>query len=72
MTQKVVIELKILHKSIEATMKEGLEQTWGYMDKCGTKDGHLVIFDRTGKPWHEKIFRKTETRKGIEIVVWGM
>lgn len=70
--QKAVIELKILYKSLEATVSEGLEQTWGYMDKCGTKDGHLVIFDRSGKPWDEKIFRRTETFNGRKIVVWGM
>lgn len=70
--QKAVIELKILYKSLEATMEEGLEQIWGYMDKCGTKDGHLVIFDRSAKPWSGKIFRKTETHKGAEIIVWGM
>ncbi|MDM8536885.1 hypothetical protein QUF70_09050 [Desulfobacterales bacterium HSG17] len=42
--QKVVIELKILYKSLKKTVDEGLEQTWDYMDKCGTKQGHLVIF----------------------------
>ncbi len=70
--QKVVIELKILYKFLEATMNEGLEQTWGYMNKCGTADGHLVIFDRSEKSWGEKIFRRTGTFKDAEIVVWGM
>ncbi len=59
--QKTVIELKILHKSLEATIKEGLEQTWSYMDRCGTTDGHLVIFDRSDSPWEEKIFRRRES-----------
>jgi len=70
--QKVVIELKILYNSLKKTVDEGLKQTWEYMDKCGTKDGHLVIFDRTEKSWEEKIFRKTETFNGSEIIVWGM
>ncbi|QTA82015.1 Uncharacterized protein dnl_43760 [Desulfonema limicola] len=70
--QKVVIELKILYKSLKKTVNEGLEQTWEYMDKCGTKQGHLVIFDRTKKSWDEKIFRKTESFKDSEIIVWGM
>jgi len=70
--QKVVIELKILYNSLKKTVDEGLKQTWEYMDKCGTKDGHLVIFDRTEKSWEEKIFRKTEIFNGSEIMVWGM
>ena len=70
--QKTVIELKILYKSLEATVQEGLKQTWGYMDQCGTIEGHLVIFDRSDKPWEEKIFRKRESFNGREITVWGM
>jgi len=70
--QKVVIELKILYKSLKKTVDEGLEQTWEYMDKCKTKEGHLVIFDRGKKPWSKKIFRKAHTFKGTEIIVWGM
>lgn len=70
--QKVVIELKILYKSLEKTIAEGLEQTWGYMDRCGTKDGHLVIFDRSAKAWEDKIFRQSHTVKGVKVIVWGM
>ena len=70
--QKSVIELKILYKSLDATIKEGLEQTWNYMDRCGTTEGHLVVFDRSDRPWEEKIFRKSESFNGTEITVWGM
>ena len=70
--QKTVIELKILHKSLEATLREGLEQTWSYMDRCGTADGHLVIFDRSDQAWAEKIFTKKELFNDTEITVWGM
>ncbi len=71
-TQKVVIELKILYKSLEKTMDEGLEQTWRYMDQCGAKEGHLVIFDRSEKSWDEKIFKREKNHNGLKIVVWGM
>jgi hypothetical protein len=71
--QKVVIELKILYKSLEATLAEGLEQTHRYMDLCGTREGHLVIFDRRENvPWEEKIFQRREDYQGTDIVVWGM
>lgn len=70
--QKVVIELKILYKSLEKTIDEGLKQTWGYMDRCGTKDGHLVIFDRSEKSWDEKIFKQCQPFNGLKIDVWGM
>ena len=72
-TQKAVIELKVLHKSLEQTIAKGLEQTWEYLDRCGAEDGHLVIFDRTvGKAWEEKLFQRQETVRGRTITVWGM
>jgi hypothetical protein len=71
--QKVVIELKILYKSRERTIAEGLAQTAEYMDRCGTREGHLVIFDRRAdRKWEEKIFRQSEQYEGKAIVVWGM
>jgi hypothetical protein len=71
--QKVVVELKVLHKSLEKTLAHGLEQTRGYMDSCGTKEGHLVVFNRESTiPWKDKIFRRIETYQGADISVWGM
>ncbi|MBF0303256.1 MAG: ATP-binding protein, partial [Desulfamplus sp.] len=71
--QKVVIELKILYKSLEQTIREGLTQTLQYMDRCGTDDGNLLIFDRTkDKSWEEKIFYKEE-QIGVKTVrIYGM
>ena len=34
---KFVIECRMLHKSLERTVREGLEQTAGYMDRCGAR-----------------------------------
>jgi hypothetical protein len=45
--QKVVIELKVLHKSLDDTIAQGLKQASEYMDRCNTNQGHLVIFDRS-------------------------
>lgn len=70
--QRVVIELKLLHKSFNATLAEGLQQTWEYMDKCASKDGHLIIFDRSEKTWEQKIFKREEVYKDCKIIVWGM
>jgi hypothetical protein len=71
--QKLVIELKILHKSLERTVAEGLEQISAYMDRCGADEGHLVIFDRSKeKTWDEKIFQREEEYHGKMIKVWGM
>ena len=73
LVQKVVLELKILHKSLEATRTKGLEQTAGYMDKCGADQGHLIIFDRTeGKSWEEKIYQEQAEYQGQLIYIWGM
>ncbi|HAK97684.1 MAG TPA: hypothetical protein DCM87_22525, partial [Planctomycetes bacterium] len=71
--ERVVIELKILHKTLERTVEQGLEQTLAYQERCSASEAHLVVFDRDpGKPWSEKIFRREETRAGRRVVVWGM
>jgi hypothetical protein len=71
--QKIVIELKLLHKGLEQTLAAGLEQTWAYLDRCAADEGHLVIFDRTpDKPWQEKLFRRETILHGKIIKVWGM
>jgi hypothetical protein len=71
--QKVVIELKILYKSLERTLAEGLPQTAEYMDRCGTEEGHLIVFDRRAdRKWEEKIFCRSETIDGKTVWVWGM
>jgi len=43
------------------------------MDKCGTDEGHLVIFDRSkDKTWDKKIFQQEEVYRQKKIKVWGM
>jgi hypothetical protein len=71
--QRGVIELKLLHSSLERTLAEGLEQTWRYADTNAAEEAHLIIFDRTpDKPWSEKIWRRTESFNGMTITAWGM
>ncbi len=72
-TQKVVIECKVLRRGLEQTLREGLEQTRAYMDRCATAEGHLVLFDRSeGKSWDDKVYRREETEGGAPVEVWGM
>ena len=72
-TQKVVIECKVLRRGLERTLREGLEQTRAYMDRCATAEGHLVLFDRSeGKSWDDKVYRREETEGGAPVTVWGM
>ncbi len=67
--QRVVVELKLLHKSLDATIEAGLRQTAGYMEIAGAAEGHLVIFDRRSEAgWDRKIFHRMEGA----ISVWGM
>ncbi len=70
--QRIVIELKILHKSLDRTLADGLQQTGEYLDRLGESDGHLVIFDRSTRPWEEKIYQRIEKYEGRQITVWGM
>ncbi|PWR73509.1 AAA-like domain-containing protein [Methanospirillum stamsii] len=79
-TQRIVIECKVLHHSLEKTIRDGLSQTYRYADTCSATESHLVIFDRTpGKSWDEKIFSREEVYSGTEdhpvtfpVTVWGM
>lgn len=70
--QKVVLELKILHKGLEQTIAHGLEQTYEYLDRRGGEEAHLLIFDRGGRAWEEKLFRQRQSFRGRDIEVWGM
>jgi len=71
--QRVVIELKLLHKSLEATIAEGLVQTADYMDRIGTDEGYLVVFDRTpDTPWEKKVFVREGQYGRYRVGVWGM
>ena len=72
-SQKVVIECKLLHKTLEKTIQEGLQQVTAYADKCSAEESHLIIFDRTkDKVWEEKLFLKEMDFLGKKIIVWGM
>jgi len=43
------------------------------MDKCGTGEGYLLVFDRSEKTfWKEKIFKLEKTFKRTRISVYGM
>ncbi len=73
-TRKIVIECKVLHKSLEQTVAEGVEQTAGYMDRCAAEAGHLVIFDRRAdRRWEDRLFHcRRAADSGVEIDIWGM
>ena len=70
-----VIECKALRKgrSLDTTIQQGVRQTAGYMDRCGAKSGHLLIFDqRSGKSWEDRVFRREERTGETLVTVWGM
>nr|VFJ95953.1 MAG: hypothetical protein BECKH772A_GA0070896_1009412 [Candidatus Kentron sp. H]VFJ96656.1 MAG: hypothetical protein BECKH772B_GA0070898_1009513 [Candidatus Kentron sp. H]VFK02491.1 MAG: hypothetical protein BECKH772C_GA0070978_1009212 [Candidatus Kentron sp. H] len=71
--QRAVIELKILHKSLEATLEAGLAHTADYMDRVGTDEGYLVVFDRApDRAWEERCFVRQEPYGERRIGVWEM
>ena len=71
--RRMVIECKLLHRSLDRTIRDGLAQTRAYLDRCGAGEGHLVIFDRTeGKPWEQRLFRREAVDGGTTVTVWGM
>ena len=48
--ERFVVECKVLRdsdrKSLAWTIERGVEQTLGYMARCGAAEGHLVVIDR--------------------------
>ena len=72
--QRIVLELKLKRGDLEKVIEKGLEQTWQYMDTVGSVDeGHLIVFDRTQQlSWDERIWHKSCTYNGHDIMVWGM
>ena len=70
--QRIVLELKVLHKNLETTLTEGLAQTADYLDRAGTTEGHLIVFDRSTKSWEEKLFQHEAQHGRYTIQVWGM
>jgi len=70
--QKIVLELKILKGKRQTTITKALPQITGYMDRCGTEEGHLIIFDRSKRPWRDKIFRDETDYQSFHVQIWGM
>ncbi len=71
--QRAVIELKVLNKSLDQTIAEGLAQTWEYVDRCAADEAHLVIFDRRpARPWEERIWTRAAQYHDFPITIWGM
>ena len=71
--RRFVVECKLLHRDLESTIRRGLMQTGGYMDRCAAESGHLIVFDRSReRTWDEKIFRRPPPPEGPPITVWGM
>ena len=72
-TRRFVVECKVLRGSLERTIRDGVAQTAGYVDRCAAEAGHLVIFDRDeARSWADKVFRLTESSAGGTVTVWGM
>jgi len=75
--KRFVVEIKIKHArhALATTIKEGLEQTAAYADRCDPEEAHLIVVDPTSsrtRSWKEKIYVKKRTVKGRAITVWGM
>ena len=72
--QRIVLELKILYKSLEMTIEEGCEQTAAYANQCGADEAHLLIFDRRPQmSWEEKIWQDADAGNADQgIHIWGM
>ncbi|HNH50519.1 MAG TPA: PD-(D/E)XK nuclease domain-containing protein, partial [Myxococcota bacterium] len=46
------------HDSLETIREEGIEQAVGYLDRLGTSEGWLLIFDERPLSWEQKLWRE--------------
>ena len=74
--REYVVECKVVRDKDgwEGKVSEGVEQTAGYMARCDAEAGHLVVIDqREGRGWEEKVFRRQrQSKDGVPVEVWGM
>ena len=71
--RRMVIECKLLHRSLEGTIGDGLSRTRAYLARCGAGEGHLLAFDRNSdRSWQEELFRREQVTSGTPDTVWGM
>ena len=68
--ERFVVECKVLRdsdrKSLAWTVERGVEQTLGYMAKCGAEEGHLVVIDRRAGAEERRRSEGAEERRGGE------
>ncbi len=68
--ERFVVECKVLRdsdrKGLEWTIERGMEQTLGYMKKCGAEEGHLVVIDRRTGAEDRRGGEGAEDRRGGE------
>ena len=72
-TQKLVVECKVLRRSLDRAIRDGVRQAAAYMDRCVARSGRLVISDRRDdRSWREKVFHRKEASPAGPVEVWGM
>ena len=65
--REYVVECKVVRMGdgLESTVRDGVEQTAGYMARCDAEAGHLVVIDqREGRSWEEKVFHPATAVEG--------
>jgi hypothetical protein len=68
--QKYPIELKLYQSA--KTIKDATVQILKYMERVGSKEGWVVIFDRTPKKsWSKKLYVKEVKQAGKKITIFG-
>jgi len=68
--QKYPIELKLYLSA--KTVKDATAQILKYMERVGSKEGWVVIFDRTPKKsWSKKLYVKEVKQAGKKITIFG-
>ena len=73
--QKIVMELKVINQkqSYEKLKQQAIEQTAKYAKTCGTKDAHILVFDRhKSQNWTADEANEYAEYNDIKIEIWKL
>ncbi len=71
---RFVVEIKRVREreTLERVREAAIEQTLGYLDEVGVREGWILLFDqRKRRPWRQRLWRSTVTRGDHTLRLFG-
>ena len=59
------------HDGLETVREEGIAQALGYLDRLGTSEGWILIFDERARSWEQKLWKEELEVEGKRLHLRG-